>query len=802
MKKICLLLLLLPLTAAATAPRFADRDEPITAVGLLQTGFLNPALLGFDTSLQFSYMTDYLDSTFGSAHLLSFRWGGAGIQISTDSINGTGYQKAKFGFGYHWRSAGVLIGAGVSRFFSDDGFLDKLRLLDLGFSKFISEHFLLSMTVTDVVLSRSAGGYAEPEYSFGVGINLFDGRVALHGSFSLSGSQSVAESGKSLSLCVVPFSGISTGLQYRYHDGAGSFGVSFDISLDRIRAGTTAAFDKDQLLRSYARLEYRSRPAHSLLPSGGKVLTVDIAGSLPENPVTVKKIFNSVKKPSYLDLLLTLQQGVFDRSVSGLYLRLLDTAFEYARVEELAGVIRQYRKYGKSVTAYIEDGSQRSYLLASEADYIVINPAAELRFRGAGAAITFLKGFLDSVGIKAELFYRGPYKGTPQQLTGGNITPEVRSNQQQVLNSLQQIVQHALQQSPRRFSPALVRQLFLQGSWTPVEAVSNRLADAAGYSADAEIYLRSKGLQPVLWQSYAEDKRALKSWGTKPEIAVVHVTGSIVNGSGSGSMPVFMPEVSGADTVCGSLQRLGADPVVRAVVLRVNSPGGDLLASDKIWRSVTRLAEHKPVIVSFGAVAASGGYYLAAGSAAQRVYIVAPKSCLTGSIGVFTGKITYAELKKKLGMTTAVIRTGPHSLAGSGGVAYNDASRKAVLRMLDYWYARFTGIVRNGRGLTVSATEAAAGGRIWTGADARRLGLIDRFGSLLDAIKIAGEKAGLKDAAYRVGEYPGTQISGLIPGAAGYGTLFWRRFLQQGNLGALILNGKPLAHVPWTIRFF
>lgn len=784
------------------APDFSDSDDPLTDTASLNSGFLNPSLLGFDTSLQFSYMTDYRESRFGSAHLLSFRWAGAGVQIAADEVNGSDYQRLKLGYGYHWDRINLLIGGGVSWYFSDDVMLDKLRLFEIGFSKFFSRHFLLSVSMKDVVLSRSAGGLAEPEYSFGAGLQLFDGRLALHGSFSLTDGQSIADATKRVALRLQPFSGVTVGAGYLNSEGNSSFSSFFSVQLDSFGAGTKVNFDRNSFKRSYFAVEYSNRPVRSLLPDGNKMITVDIAGDFRENPVAVQKVLSSDKQKTFLDLLLTLEAGLYDKTVSGVYLRIRDHRLSYGRTEELIGIISRYRATGRQVVAYLEDGAQLAYLLAAQADLLVINPAVELRFRGAGAVVTFLKGFLDKLGLKAQLYYRGPYKGAPQQLTAAGMPEPLRRAEQQVLNSLQNFMVNSLQQSARKLKPDLVGKLFQQGSWTPAESLKSGLADRAGYQSTAENILYKSGHYPIFWEDYADRVNSIKKWGTIPAVAVVHISGSIVNGSSSGGMPLFVPSVTGADDICSILQFIGSDDSVKAVVIRVHSPGGDLVASDKIWHAVDKLAVEKPLIISFGSIAASGGYYLAAGSKQRKLHIIAPKSSLTGSIGVFTGKVSWQALKRKLGMNSVVLQTGPHSVIDSPSVDYSATNQKAVVKMLDYWYKRFAAIVKEGRRMSAVQIQAAAGGRVWTGMDAKKLGLIDSFGSVLDAVGDAAQRASLQYGEYRVTEYPERQVFGLVPGSSAGSKWLWELFDRKGNLGALLLSGKPLALVPWLTKYY
>jgi protease-4 len=447
------------------------------------------------------------------------------------------------------------------------------------------------------------------------------------------------------------------------------------------------------------------------------------------------------------DVLDGIDQAGDDRRIKGIVARLADGEIGTAQVQEVRDAIARFRAKGKFAFAYAdafgEAGSgMRSYYLATAFDEIWLQPVGQVGLVGLRVEMPFFRGTLDMLGIEPRIGHRSEYKTAFNVFTETKMTAAHREETEALLRSVfDQMVDGIA--AGRHLDAAKVRDLVDQGPFDTQQALDAHLVDHMGYRDDAVSAARTRGGENAKLVSL---RRFLDAAGrphqSGPTIAVIYGSGAITRGE-SASSPLSASGGMGADTVARAFRLASADAAVRAILFRIDSPGGSATASETIWREAVRAKDAgKPVIVSMGNVAGSGGYYVAAG--ADK--IVANPATLTGSIGVVGGKMLVGGLSEKLGVTWDSAQIGRNAGMLSVVDDYTAAEHERFEKSLDYVYGTFKDRVAQGRKLGADAVEQVARGRVWTGADAKARGLVDELGGFEKALALAKAAAHI-DAA-------------------------------------------------------
>ena len=489
----------------------------------------------------------------------------------------------------------------------------------------------------------------------------------------------------------------------------------------------------------------------------GSILKIDLSEQIVESPSNDPLAdfdfmsMQSAKKIPLMKALRALEAAKDDDRIEGIYLRLNGGGgvAGSALLEELREGIVDFKQSGKFVVSYNEVYSQGQYYLASVADSIYLQPQGGMDWTGLSSSLMFYKGLFDKLDLKAEVFRPTvcKYKSAVEPYILDKMSPANREQMQALVNSLWKTIAGSVAESRGIDLAELNRIADNLELSLPEEALAKRFVDGLLYEDQMDDVFASLGVETdkdgdyrfVSLGDYASQVTAPGKLSA-PQIAIVYAEGGIVDGEASaGSI--------GGNSLARQLADVREDDDVKAVVLRVNSPGGSALASDVIWREMELLKAEKPVIVSMGSYAASGGYYISAPADA----IVADKMTLTGSIGVFGMYVDVREaLKNKLGITVDGVQT--NASAGMGSLKpLTPLERAAIMRGVDKIYETFTSLVAEGRNLPIEKVLDIAGGRVWSGEDALGIGLIDAYGGIKTAIAVAADKAELGDD-YRVVE--------------------------------------------------
>lgn len=458
---------------------------------------------------------------------------------------------------------------------------------------------------------------------------------------------------------------------------------------------------------------------------------------------------NSVKQLPLLKALQAIDAARSDERIEGIYLRLNGAGgiTGAAILEELREALKEFKQSGKFVVSYNEIYTQGAYYLASVADKIYLQPEGGMEWNGLSADVMFYKGLLSKLDMKVEIFRPTvcKYKSAVEPYFLDRMSPANREQMQQLIDSSWKTIVDGVSESRGISVEDLNRMADNLEVALGEDARKLGLIDGLIYEDEMEGIFADLGVEKqadgeynfVTLGEYAATVGDLKHLNSD-QVAVVYADGSIVDGEGVQSGNIFGNPL--AETLAG----VRRDEKVRAVVLRVNSPGGSALASDIIWREMELLRKEKPVVVSMGSYAASGGYYISA----PADVIVADKMTLTGSIGVF-GMIPNAHdaLKNKLGVTIDGVKSNKEG-AVSLVTPMTAVQRAQILKGVDHVYETFTSKVAQGRNLELNHVLEIAGGRVWAGSDALSIGLIDGFGGLKTAIALAADKAGIADDFY------------------------------------------------------
>ncbi|MBL9103421.1 MAG: signal peptide peptidase SppA [Myxococcales bacterium] len=449
------------------------------------------------------------------------------------------------------------------------------------------------------------------------------------------------------------------------------------------------------------------------------------------------------------DVVATLERATSDDRVVGLVARVGGGGSGMAATQELRDAVAAFRASGKFTVAFAEtfgefNTGNQGYYLATAFDEIWLQPSGDVGLGGFMSETRFLRGTFDLLDVTVRMDHRHEYKNALNTYTERAYTPAHREALGAVLQSMHgQLVRGVAE--GRQLEPSAVSALIDRGPFLGPEAATEKLVDRLGYRDEVYAAVRERagaGAELLYADKYLA--RAGRPHTRGPRIAVVYGVGPVTRGSNSFD-PLFGGSTTmGSKTVAGALREAIDDPEVKAIVFRVDSPGGSYVASDTIWRETVRAKQlGKPVIVSMGNVAGSGGYFVAMDAAK----IVAQPGTITGSIGVLGGKMLTRKLFEKIGVTHDTIKTGANADMFSDLDDYSSHGWARFQAWLDRVYADFTGKVAAGRGLPLARVQEIAKGRIWSGEDAKNLGLVDELGGWPVALRLAREAAGLPEGS-------------------------------------------------------
>ena len=480
-------------------------------------------------------------------------------------------------------------------------------------------------------------------------------------------------------------------------------------------------------------------------------IVFDVGGDLPEFERRAgfvrRRLSPGPPAPSLEELRRRLERISGDGRVRGVVLRIQGLNAGWASLEELRMEISAFRERGGRVVAYLVEADTGSYYLASATDEVLATPLATVDVVGIRTRTDFLEDALGRVGIKAEVFAVSPYKSAGERFTRRDFSPKAREQAERLQERRYGELVRAISQG-RHMSPEAVRRKIDGAPYGAKEALSEGLLDGVCYEDKLPERLGSTGERAEVaeWESAHGSLRIPYRRFTRRRVGMVSLSGTIVRGK-SRKLPVPVPlfgrEQAGSESVVAALRMAERDRRMSAVLLHVDSRGGDSLASDLIWREVERINEKKSVVVLMGEAAASGGYYVSASAS----HIVARRNTITGSIGVISLRPTATQLYEKLGVNPVAVERGAHSGLGDPSHPLSEDEAGVLRKQVRTVYDEFKDRVLRGRGLGEEKLESIAGGRVWTGEEAYEHGLVDETGGYRTALRKARELAGIEEDA-------------------------------------------------------
>lgn len=706
---------------------------------------------------------------------------GYSFQAISPGLRDEAFRKHTFGLAVGDR---LTFGVNANFFGSEDEReLDELMSIDLGLQYHMFRWLGFGMMLRDANTPFFGDASIDPQLTLGAALRLYDGRLLFEADAVFDANSPRVR--PRFVLAVEPLSGVrlfsqlltDTGEEGDEFDVVGVSG-GLEVNLANVgvsgsglfgSTGGAGADGNDDLLGARneptqtgysAALRFSSagwRPLFEPGAGSGRFAKIKIGGDLPERrPVS---FFGAPNGQSFYQLLETIRRVRDDDRYSGAFIELRGVSMGYGQAWELRRELERLREAGKPVVAYMHTPGQKEFYLASAADKVWMGPMTTFTARGLSISQAYYRGALDKLGVKADFIRIAEYKSAPEAFT--REAPS-EASEEALTAFIDAIWGHQLKVigNGRGLSAEQLQGLIDTSPHDPGQAISAGLVDRVLYPDEIKAALKEDYGGGAVLVSARESARKDYGWGQQPVVLVLHIDGTIVSGGG-GVNPLLGSTMTGDRTITRIAKAAARSPLVKAVVVRIDSPGGSATASDLMYRALTQLGEKKPLIVSMGDIAASGGYYVAAPG--EQIYC--NPTTLTGSIGIYSGKFALRGLYQKVGYNKVTTRRGERADLYSLDDEWTPDERSAIKAQISYLYDLFLSQVQSGREMDREALEAVAGGRIWSGIDAQRVGLCDVHGGLLDAIEAVAAKANLEEGAYRVVQSPSGNTASLLSAA-------------------------------------
>lgn len=489
---------------------------------------------------------------------------------------------------------------------------------------------------------------------------------------------------------------------------------------------------------------YLSRP--DLILKRANLLEIEVTGDMVE----LKPRFSFVQKymarmpSSFTDMIFALKEAESDPNIKACLLKIGSSSLGWGRASELRESISRFRSFGKKAVGFLEETGNLEYYMATACDEIILPPSQSLNLIGLMSEVLYFKGILDKLDIKPELIHAGKYKSAVEPYTRDSMSPEHREAVDAILDDIFQELLESISRS-RELAPEKVKSLIDSAPHLPEEARAAGLVDKVIYADQVDEHIEKIMGEPIrrinseqYYRLRRSRLRALSAFRRVPVLALIYASG-VIEQSEERDFQERGDSIT-PERMADSLRAVRENPYIKAAVLRVDSPGGSAVASDLIWRELNLLGKAKPLIVSMGDVAASGGYYIAM----PGEKIIAQPCTLTGSIGVIAGKMNLRGLYNKFGLKKEQVKRGEHADLYSDYTDLSGSKGEKMTKEIEHFYEKFVQKAADARKMDWAELDSRAQGRVWTGKQALNLGLIDGFGGIRSAIDLAKQSVGLR----------------------------------------------------------
>jgi len=579
-----------------------------------------------------------------------------------------------------------------------------------------------------------------------------------------------------------------------YVDSDKNFQVGLRANLLQYFIGSQSSFKKGgNHLRTTAILGATSLRQPSLIHQPWRRLSVDLSGKLPENP---PRPYFGRQKASFITLLTTIYRASEDPSINEMVLSLKNLTLGFGQAQELRDALRFFKSKNKAIVCHLSYPNNIAYFIASTAESILMSPVSQLNLVGLRAELSFYAGTLEKLGVKADVLRIGDYKSAAERYTRRAATEQNRQQINRLLDDLYDQFVTGIAEG-RGIPQDSVRKIIDGGPYISGEALKYALVDGLSYRDELDDNFLS-ALPEVSFKQYVSDTLVNDGWPAEPVLALVVAEGEI-GFDGGGFFPFGTDDKATPSSMKQAFERVAREPQVRGVVFRINSPGGLALAGEEIYHSAHQTAEKKPLVVSMSNVAASGGYYIAIPS--RRLF--ANPGTITGSIGIYGGKVDLSALYKKIDLGKELYTRGKFAGMLSTTRPFTNEERKKYYSHLKAFYDHFVDLVSNNRSLSVDSVDTLSRGKVWSGREALSNGLIDELGGLKRSLDYTASLLGLKN--YRLAVYPEKRPWFILPGRSflrAIARIFWRGRAGDETLKEGVgfpTDGEIFARLPFDI---
>ncbi len=674
---------------------------PVSSTDDALANFINPAGLSTARNFNLYYLYNFSGQNFNQNHSVALQVKNFGLAVS--ELRGV-----KFSLGGSL-SKSFSLGASyykvVGRHFGDIGILARPnRYLSIG------------LVIESIAHRRPAN------YLVGIGIRPINERWTVTADYSYHKKKLM------LGLETEPIAGLQLKGYY-----SPDRTVALQIGISQAQYGLGLFYKKNQNLadKAIGYLSFHKEIRHKLLRSKNHLLEITLHGRIDEQKSGFS-LFGAPVSFTIYELLSLINKAKDDNEVSGIILRLQNPQMGFSTAQELKLALDDFRARGKKIFVYAPNLNLTNYYLVCNADKIIIHPVGEVAILGITTQATLMKGALDKLGITADYERIGKYKNAPEFYAQDSLSPETYEVLNSILDNCYQEIVKTFARARNKSEEEVIADLDC-GLFTSSKAKEQKLIDLVLYEDQLDSFIKAEfGKFKKISQNNYQQESYNYRWGPLPKITIIYAEGEITEGE-SRFNPLTGTRNCGAKTIKKLLEEARADPEVKAIILRIDSPGGDGFASDLIWRELYLTKNKKPVIVSMGSVAASGGYYIA--MLGNKIF--AMPTTITGSIGVFSMKFVTQGLYEKIGIKRIQLKRGVHADMFSQERTFTEDERMVLKEQLSSFYEQFISKVANARNLSLAYVDSVGQGRIWTGNEALDHKLVDSLGSLWTALEYA-----------------------------------------------------------------
>ncbi len=737
-------------------------DDPLSL-------WINPAAYGTGRTPGFCYIHTYTDSTFSGDDALAISFGSFGYGIEFMKVRQNAISPATKKTIRHTLSTGtrlargVYLGTSYSWFSSEIDELDRRSTFSAGLLLRPHRKITLGIVGRDLNSPSYYGNTFKPFVEAAVGIRPFCDRFTIFAGclartdkleIKTVDGATIATQPKTFLYCGVRIKPLDGILLSACYDEDKHLSAMLSLSIGNVSFGSSiTSFKKDEVrsqeIAGTTHLTLSKFWQESIFLPQRQYIELDLTGSIEESRPPLSLFGGGGPRYTLRELVQKIDIAAHARDVKAILLRIGSVSTNFAIADEIRQALNEFRQTGKKVVAYLENPGNIGYYIATASDYIILHPNGYIGLTGLKSETLFLKGTLEKLGIQAKYARVGKYKSAVEPLTQDRFTDPSREALNAVLDDIYEKFKQDLADG-RGMSTDEIEDRIDRGPFVPSDALEANLVDTIAYWDQVPDILErvTQGdLKKLPYSKFSKRVKARRRWDEPPLIGIVYGVGGIEHGKNRRS--TFVGRIMGSETTTEAIRELREDKSVKAIIFRVDSPGGMMTASDKIRREIELAAKQKPVIVSMGGVAGSGGYHISV----NGTKILADEATITGSIGVLNLWLHTRGFYEKIGANKDIFTRGKHADAFPTWRDVTDEDIQLAQYLVDKYYDKFLHDVSKGRGMDIKEVDKIAQGRIWSGKRAVSLGLVDEIGGLKRAIEIAKAEAGIaqdEEVAFKV----------------------------------------------------